>query len=238
LQGGARLAAIDRMAGRVAKAKFSKYLDFIELPPSEMRRRAREFRDAMSRRRSIRQFSDRPVDRAIIEDCVAAAHSGPSGANMQPWHFAVVSDPRIKADIRGGAEQEEAEFYGGRAGPQWLRALEPLGTGPAKPFLEQAPFLIVVFQKNYTISGNRQRLNHYYVPESVGIAVGLLVAGLHQAGLATLIHTPRPMAFLRRILKRPPNERATMIVVAGYPADGAEVPVLKKKRLQDVISFA
>jgi iodotyrosine deiodinase len=222
----------------VAKAKFTKYTDFVELPPGDMRARAREFRQLMARRRSIRQFSGRAVDRAVIEDCIAAAHSGPSGANLQPWHFVVVADPRVKGEIRTGAEQEEQEFYGGRAGPHWLKALEPLGTGPAKPFLDAAPYLIVVFQKNYAISGNHKRLDHYYVPESVGIAVGIMIAGLHRAGLATLIHTPRPMAFLRRILKRPANERATMIIVAGYPAEGAEVPILKKKRVEDVISFA
>ena len=203
-----------------------------------MRARAREFKETMGRRRSIRQFSTREVDRAVIEDCVAAAHSGPSSANMQPWHFVIVSDPRIKSEIRQGAEQEEREFYGGRAGDEWLRVLEPIGTGPEKPFLEHVPHLIVVFQKNYAISKTHHRLNHYYVPESVGIAVGILLTGLQQAGLATLIHTPRPMSFLRRILKRPPNERVSLIVVAGYPAEGAHVPVLKKKKIEDVISFA
>lgn len=221
----------------MARAKFVTYQDFVERPPGDMRARARDFRTQMQTRRSIRAFSDRPVDRAVVEDCIAAAHSGPSGANMQPWHFVVVSDPAIKTQIRAGAEEEERQFYGGRAGAQWIKALEPIGTGPSKPFLETAPHLIVVFQKNYAISSNHKRLNHYYVPESVGIAVGILISGLHHAGLATLIHTPRPMAFLRRILRRPPNERASMIIVTGYPAAGAEVPVLKKKTLDDVLSF-
>jgi nitroreductase len=222
----------------VAKAKFIPYLDFRELAPAEMRQRASAFRETMARRRSIRTFASRPVDRAIIEDCIAAAHAGPSGANMQPWHFVVVTDPKLKAEIRHGAEQEEREFYGGRGSAQWLKALEPIGTGPEKPFLEQAPYLIAVFQKNYAISSNHQRVSHYYVPESVGIAVGILISGLQQAGLATLIHTPRPIGFLRRILRRPPNERAAMIVVTGYPAPDAQVPALKKKRLQQVLTFA
>lgn len=202
-----------------------------------MRERARAFRDLMARRRSVRQFSAHPVDRAIIEDCIRAAHSGPSGANMQPWHFVVVSDPAVKSEIRRGAEEEEREFYAGRAGEHWLKALEPIGTTPLKPFLETAPYLIVVFQKNYAISANHQRLKHYYVPESVGIATGILVSGLQHAGLATLIHTPRPMGFLRRILHRPANERASMIVVTGYPAPDAVVPVLKKKPYDDVVTY-
>jgi nitroreductase len=221
----------------VAKAKFVPYREFVEFEPEIMRMRAAEFRGDMARRRSIRTYSSRAVDRDVIEDCIAAAHSGPSGANMQPWHFVVVSDPRVKAEIRSGAEQEEREFYNGRAGDEWIKTLEPIGTGPGKPFLESAPYLIVVFQKNYAISANHQRLNHFYVPESVGIAVGILIAGLQRAGLSTLIHTPRPMAFLRRILKRPANERAAMIVVAGYPAADAQVPKLKKKPLKNILSF-
>jgi nitroreductase len=221
----------------MTRAKFVPYRDFVERPEAEMRVRAAEYLAVMSRRRSVRQFARRPLDRAVIEDCIRAAHAGPSGANMQPWHFAVVSDPAVKAQIREGAEAEEREFYGGRAGAQWLKALEPIGTVPIKPFLEDAPYLIVVFQKNYAISAAHHRQNHYYVPESVGIAVGILIAGLQQAGVATLIHTPRPMGFLRRILKRPANERACMIVVAGYPAPDAAVPVLKKKPFDEAVSF-
>ncbi|MBL8643694.1 MAG: nitroreductase family protein, partial [Rhodospirillaceae bacterium] len=198
---------------------------------------AEAYKATMQLRRSIRQFDPRPVDRAIIESCLQAANSSPSGANMQPWHFVVVSDPRVKADIRAGAEKEEREFYNAHAGTGWTRALEPIGTGPSKPFLEQAPYLIVVFQKNYALSASNQRLDHYYVTESVGIAVGVLIAGLQHAGLASLIHTPRPMGFLRRILKRPANERACMIVVTGYPAPGATVPALKKKTLNQVTTF-
>ncbi|MSO97451.1 MAG: nitroreductase family protein [Rhodospirillaceae bacterium] len=221
----------------MTKAKFVPYRDFLELPEADMRSRAEAFRVTMARRRSIRQFSTRAVDRSVIEECVRAAHSSPSGANMQPWHFVVVSDPSVKAEIRRGAEDEEREFYSGRAGEHWIKALEPIGTVPLKPFLDTAPYLIVVFQKNYAISSNHQRLNHYYVPESVGIAVGILISGLQHAGLSTLIHTPRPMGFLRRILKRPANERTCMIVVTGYPAPDATVPVLKKKAFEDTITF-
>jgi len=221
----------------MAKAKFISYRDYTEIPESEMCARAAAYRTTMARRRSVRHFDSRPVDRTIIEDCLHAAHAGPSGANMQPWHFVVVTDQAIKAEIRQAAENEEREFYGGRAGDQWAKTLEPFGTGPSKPFLDAAPYLIVVFQKNYVISSNHRRLNHYYVPESVGISVGILITGLHQAGLTTLIHTPRPMTFLRRILKRPANERACMIVVAGYPAPGVSVPDIKKRPFDQAVTF-
>ncbi len=221
----------------MTKAKFVPYSDFVELTEADMRAQAAAFRAAMARRRSVRQFARRAVDRAIIADCILAAHSGPSGANMQPWHFVVVSDPAIKSQIREGAEAEEREFYSGRAGEQWAKALEPIGTVPLKPFLDDAPYLIVVFQKNYAMSVNHHRQNHYYVPESVGVAVGILISGLQHAGLSSLIHTPRPMGFLRRILKRPANERACMIVVTGYPAPTATVPVLKKKTFEEAVSF-
>jgi iodotyrosine deiodinase len=221
----------------MAKAKFVPYRNFVELSPADMRAHAQLFKETMARRRSIRQFSRRAVDRAVIEDCIRAAHSGPSGANMQPWHFAVVSDPAVKAEIREGAEEEERQFYSGRAGETWIKALEPIGTVPLKPFLDDAPYLIVVFQKNYAIAANHQRQAHYYVPESVGVAVGILISGLQHAGLSTLIHTPRPMGFLRRILERPSNERACMIIVTGYPAPDATVPDLKKKPFEDVVSF-
>jgi nitroreductase len=219
------------------KARFVPYRDFIEQPEPAMRKNAAAYKATMARRRSIRHFDTRPVDRAIIEDCLSAAHSGPSGANMQPWHFAVVSDAEVKSQIRAAAEKEEREFYAGQAGQHWAKAVEPLGTGPIKPFLEDAPYLIVVFQKNYAFSSNNQRVNHYNVPESIGIAVGILIAGLQHAGLATLVHMPRPMGFLRRILKRPANERAAMIVVVGYPGPGATVPAIKKKPFAQVTSF-
>ncbi|MBL8628325.1 MAG: nitroreductase family protein [Rhodospirillaceae bacterium] len=202
-----------------------------------MRVQAESFKASMIRRRSVRQYDSKPVDRAIIDACLQAAHSAPSGANMQPWHFVVVTDPAVKSEIRVHAEKEEREFYNGRAGQEWTKAVEPMGTGPSKPFLDSAPYLIVVFQKNYAVTSSHQRVNHYYVSESVGIAVGILVAGLQHAGVATLIHTPRPMGFLRKILKRPVNERACMIVMAGYPAANATVPVLKKKLFSQVVTY-
>lgn len=221
----------------MARTRFVPYRDVIALPEADMLRTTAEFRAVMTRRRSVRQFSTQAVDRAAIEDCIAAAHAAPSGANMQPWHFAVVSNPALKAEIRRGAEKEERDFDDGARGAAAARTFSPFGVGRLKPFLEQAPYLIVVFQKNYAIAADHPRQAHYYIPESVGIAVGVLISGLHHAGLATLIHTPRPMGFLRRILKRPPNERASMIVVVGRPADGATVPVLKKKPLGEVVTF-
>lgn len=219
------------------KAKLLPYRDFITLPQDSMRAQAEAFSATMRRRRSVRHFDSKPVDRAVIDACLEAAHSAPSGANMQPWHFVVVTDPAVKTEIRAHAEKEEREFYNGRAGHEWTKAVEPMGTGPIKPFLETAPYLIIVFQKNYAVTANHQRVNHYYVSESVGIAVGILVAGLQQAGVATLIHTPRPMGFLRKILNRPVNERACMIVVAGCPAGNAMVPSLKKKPFDQVVTY-
>ena len=204
---------------------------------AEMRQRADAFLAGIRRRRTVRDFSDRPVTRAVIERCIAAAGTAPSGANMQPWHFAVVGDPEIKRRIREAAEEEERAFYGGKAGDDWLEALAPLGTDADKPFLETAPWLIVVFQQNYGLGPDGKRVKHYYVQESVGIATGFLIAALHHCGLATLTHTPSPMKFLRDILGRPVNERAVMILVAGHPAPDATVPAITKKPLSDIASF-
>lgn len=208
-----------------------------DLSAEEMCRRAEAFHDEIRRRRTVRDFSDRPVPRGLIETCLRAAGTAPSGANMQPWHFAVVGDPAVKARIREAAEAEERAFYGGRAGDDWLAALAPLGTDADKPFLETAPWLIVVFQQNYGLGPDGRRVKHYYVQESVGIATGFLIAALHHCGLATLTHTPSPMRFLREILGRPANERAAMILVAGYPAPGATVPAIAKKPLNAIASF-
>jgi nitroreductase len=212
-------------------------LDFREYPPEEMARRARGFRDEMARRRTVRHFSERPVDRGIIEDCLRAAGSAPSGANLQPWHFVVVSDPATKHAIREAAEAEERAFYGGRAPDDWLEALAPLGTDADKPFLDAAPYLIVVFGRAFGESPDGRRIKHYYVNESVGIATGVLIAALHHAGLATLTHTPSPMGFLRTVLRRPENERAFLILVAGYPAEGATVPDIGRKGLDEIATF-
>lgn len=206
----------------------------------EMRARARAFRALMAARRTIRDFSDRPVPRDVIEQAVLTAGSAPSGANKQPWHFAVVGDPAIKQRIREAAEKEERAFYQGKAGGRWLADLAPLGTGAEKPFLETAPWLIVVFQQNAGRDPETGApLKHYYVQESVGLASGLLIAALHNAGLATLTHTPSPMGFLRGILGRPAGERPVMIVVAGHPAEGATVPeaALRKKPAAELASW-
>ncbi|MBM3623361.1 MAG: nitroreductase family protein [Alphaproteobacteria bacterium] len=214
-------------------------LDFHPLPDAEMLPRARAFADDLTRRRTVRDFSDRPVDRAIVEAAIDAARHAPSGANHQPWHFVAVADPAVKARIREAAEVEEKAFYDGKASEEWLRALKPLGTDWRKPFLETAPWLIVVFAQQWGSWPDGSRKKNYYVPESVGIACGFLLATLHQAGLATLTHTPNPMGFLGQLLGRPKNEKAYMIIVAGHPAPDAVVPLhaLAKKPFDDVATF-
>lgn len=207
-----------------------------EYPPEEMLARSREFNAELQRRRTVRQFSDRPVAREVIESCLLAAGSAPSGAHQQPWHFVVVADPAVKRAIRREAEKAEAEFYAS-APADWLAALAPLGTDEHKPYLETAPYLIAVFAQRYGLEPGGARRTHYYVMESVGIATGFLIAALHHAGLATLTHTPSPMAFLGEILERPANERAVMLVVAGYPAGDAAVPVLERKALGEIATF-
>ncbi len=202
-----------------------------------MTRRAANFYRSVARRRTVRMFSDRPVPRSIIEKCVMNAGTAPSGANFQPWHFVVVSAPEIKCRIRLEAEKEERKFYGGRAPKAWLKALEPLGTNAKKPYLEIAPYLIVVFQRSYDIDAAGERTKNYYVTESVGIATGILLTALNHVGLATLTHTPSPMGFLRTLLGRPTNERAAMIVVVGYPEEQAEVPDIERKPLDDIANF-
>ncbi len=202
-----------------------------------MKRRAANFYRFVSRRRTVRMFSARPVPRRVIEKCLMSAGSAPSGANLQPWHFVVVSAPKVKRRIRLAAEKEEREFYRRRAPKAWLKALEPLGTDAKKPYLETAPYLIIVFQRLYDIDAAGERIKQYYVAESVGMASGILLTALHHAGLATLTHTPNPMGFLRSLLGRPTNERAVMIVVAGYPAKHAKVPDIQRKALADIASF-
>jgi nitroreductase len=202
-----------------------------------MARRAAAFHTDLSRRRTVRQFADRPVPRAVIEDCLRTAGTAPSGANLQPWHFAVVSDPDVKARIRRAAEEEEREFYARRAPAEWLAALAPLGTDADKPFLEVAPYLIAVFVQPHGQTADGRAVKHYYAQESVGIATGFLIAALHHAGLATLTHTPSPMGFLTELLGRPAHERPFLLLVVGYPADGAVVPRITKKPLDEIATF-
>ncbi len=218
------------------RSQFSP-LPFHEYPIADMRQRADDFYVELKRRRTVRDFSDRPVPRDIIETCIRTAGTAPSGANQQPWHFAVISDPDIKRQIRLAAEEEERAFYSGRASGEWLDALEHLGTDASKPFLETAPYLIVIFAQRYGLDEKDGKVKHYYVNESVGIATGMLISALHHAGLATLTHTPSPMGFLSTILQRPANERPFLILVCGYPAKETQVPNIGKKSLEEIASF-
>jgi iodotyrosine deiodinase len=207
--------------------------DFREYPPDEMARRAEQFHADLRRRRTVRHFSDRPVPRGVIELAVRTAGTAPNGANLQPWHFAVVSDVGVKRRIRQAAEAEEREFYARRATAEWKAALAPLGTDADKPFLETAPYLIAVSVR----TASSEPVKHYYVSESVGIACGFLIAALHHSGLATLTHTPSPMGFLNTLLGRPEHERAYLLLVVGYPAADATVPDITRKPLGDICSW-
>ena len=212
---------------------------FVERPVDEMQARAQKFADRMHLRRTVRDFSDRPIPRAIIENVIRAASSAPSGANQQPWHFVAVSNTELKRQIRLAAEAEEREFYvNKRAGDEWLGALAQLGTDEHKPFLETAPWLLVVFGQRYGIDENGERIKHYYTPESVGIAMGILITAVHHAGLVSLTHTPAPMKFLNEILKRPTNEEPYLILVVGYPAENATVPAISRKSMHLISTFS
>jgi nitroreductase len=218
--------------------KFIPLTGYREYSPEEMSARARAFADDMGRRRTVRDFSDRPVPRALIEDCLRAAGSAPSGANQQPWHFVAVSDPAIKQRIRIAAEAEEREFYEHRAPPEWLEVLRPLGTDSNKPFLETAPWLIAVFIRRFERLPDGGKRKHYYTDESVGLATGLLLAAIHHAGLVSLTHTPSPMKFLCEILGRQKDiERPFLLLVVGYPAANARVPDIVRKPLAEIASF-
>lgn len=216
---------------------------FVPLPEREdfsdeqIRQSARVFETMMQRRRTVREFSARPVSREVIEDCLRAAGTAPSGANLQPWHFVAVGDAAAKHEIRIAAETEEREFYEQRAPAEWLEALAPLGTDSNKPFLEIAPWLIAVFAQPYSILPDGRRMKHYYATESVGIATGFLVAALHHAGLVALTHTPSPMAFLNRILGRPAHEKPFLLLVVGHPAEEARVPDIQRKNLDGISTF-
>ena len=212
-------------------------LKFNELSMREMQSRAQSFLARMSTRRTVRNFSDRSVPKEIIEQALATAGSAPSGANRQPWHFAVAGTNEVKRRIRIGAEEEEHEFYNRRAPKEWLDALKPFGTDERKPFLEIAPWIITVFAKKIELDEDNQKQKNYYVTESVCLATGLLIAALHNAGLATLTHTPSPMKFLNEIFDRPVSEKPLMLVVTGYPSEGVKVPSIKRKSLEQISSF-
>lgn len=212
--------------------------DRVELPDDAMAREASRFYETMCRRHTVRDFSRRPVPRSVIEDCVRTAGSAPSGANHQPWHFVAIADPTLKRRIRAAAEEEERRFYAGAAGDEWLRALEPIGTACDKPHLEDAAWLIVIFAQRWGRFDDGTRFKNYYVPESVGIATGFLLAALHHAGLVSLVHTPNPMKFLNGLLVRPESEKPVMIIATGHAARNARVPTAAKikKPLEDILT--
>ena len=212
-------------------------LDFPGFDPEEMVERARRFAEHMVRRRTVRDFDSRPVPEGVIEAALRTAASAPSGANLQPWRFVVVRDAAIRARLREAAEAEEREFYGGKAPPEWLAALAPLGTDTNKPFLVEAPVLIAIFMQRYIVGDDGKRVRNYYHSESVGIAAGFLIAALHHAGLATLTHTPSPMGFLSEILERPRNEKPYILFPVGFPAPDCEVPDLRRKSLAEVTQW-
>ena len=215
---------------------FEPHPSYREYPPAEMLSRAAAFADEMNRRRTTRHFSDRAVPREIIEHCLRAAGTAPSGAHQQPWRFVAISDPAVRHTIREAAEREERAFYA-TAPADWLEALAPLGTDAVKEYLDTAPWLIAVFAERYGTNADGSRRTHYYVQESVGIATGFLIAALHHAGLAALTHTPSPMNFLRELLHRPANEKPVLLVVTGYPAPDARVPCLTRKPLSEIATF-
>jgi len=219
------------------KPNFIPLSNYTKFSETEMLKRSQAFYEDIKKRRTVRDFADQPVPKDIIENCILAAGTAPNGANLQPWHFVVVSNPEIKRKIRIAAEEEEKEFYNNRAPKEWLEALKPLGTDENKPFLETAPYLIAIFYKSYEVLPNGRRVKHYYAMESTGIATGMLITAIHNAGLVSLTHTPSPMNFLNEILGRPKNERPYLLLVVGYPADDAKVPDIKKKSLQEIASF-
>jgi iodotyrosine deiodinase len=224
----------------MGKAEFQP-LPFTRRSEAEMAAAATAFRESMARRRTVRDYAPDAVPREVIEQAILAAGLAPSGANQQPWHFAAIASPEIKRRIREAAEEEEKAFYAGRAGGEWLDALAHLGTDWEKPFLTEAPWLIAIFAQRWgearDASGQTAKVKHYYVPESIGIATGFLITALHQAGLATLTHTPSPMGFLNEICGRPDSEKAVILLIVGYPKEGCQVPRITKKSLDEIASF-
>jgi nitroreductase len=221
----------------MSEQNFIPLRNYTQYSESEMLKKSKGFYESVRNRRTVRDFSDKPVPIEIIENCIKSAGTAPSGANLQPWHFVVVSNPEIKKKIRVAAEEEEKEFYTNRAPKEWLEALQPLGTDENKPFLETAPYLIAIFYKSYDLLPDGKQIKQYYALESTGIATGILIAAMHNAGLVSLTHTPSPMNFLNDILGRPKNERPFLLLVVGYPAEDAKVPDIKKKELQEIASF-
>jgi len=221
----------------VIDKNFIPLLNYKEYPPEEMLKRSKEFYEDMKRRRTVREFSDKPVSIDVIKSCLRSAGTAPSGANYQPWHFVVVTDAKIKKEIRIGAEKEEKEFYSRKAPKEWLDALAPLGTDENKPFLENAPYLIAVFSISYNVLPNGEKVKQYYPLESVGIACGILITAIHNAGLVSLAHTPSPMNFLNKILDRPSNERPFLLLVVGYPAENVKVPDITRKELNEIVTY-
>ena len=217
--------------------KFIPLQDYKEFPAEEMLKRSKEFYENIKSRRTVREFSTQPVSTEIIKNCLLAAGTAPNGANRQPWHFVVVTDKKIKKEIRIGAEKEENEFYSKRAPKEWLETLKPLGTNKDKPFLETAPCLIAVFSKSYDILPDGKRIKQYYSTESVGIACGILITAVHNAGLVSLTHTPSPMNFLNKILDRPKNEKPFLLLVVGYPAENVKVPDITRKELNEIVTY-
>jgi len=217
--------------------KFIPLKSFKQYPDEEMIIRSEDFYKFLKRRRTVRDFSDKPIPKEVMENCLLAAGTSPSGANLQPWRFVVVSDPGIKKKIRIAAEEEEKEFYTNRAPKEWLDALAHLGTDEHKPFLETSPYLIAIFSKSYEVLPEGNKVKHYYAQESTGIACGMLITAIHNAGLASLTHTPSPMNFLNEVLGRPKNEKPFLLLVVGYPAKDAKVPDIQKKKLEEIASF-
>jgi len=221
----------------MAKPSFIPLPSLKEYATGEMIKRSQEFYKFLKRRRTVRDFSEKVVPLEVIENCILTAGTAPSGANLQPWQFVVVSDPEIKKKIKVAAEEEEKEFYSNRAPKEWLDALAHLGTDEHKPFLETAPYLIAIFSKSYEFLHDGNKVKNYYAQESTGIACGMLITALHNAGLVSLTHTPSPMSFLNEVLGRPKNERSFLLLVVGYPAKDAKVPDIQKKKLKEIASF-
>ncbi|MGB3713627.1 MAG: nitroreductase family protein [Candidatus Promineifilaceae bacterium] len=221
----------------MTKATFVPLAGYQRYPPDEMMERAKSIFAEMQRRRTVRDFSEERVPLEIIKHCLSVAGTAPSGANLQPWHFVVITDADLKRAIRNAAENEERDFYERRAPQEWLDVLAPLGTGPDKPYLEEAPYLIAIFTQSYGVLPDGRKVKHYYATESVGIACGLLITALHHVGLATLTHTPSPMKFLNKLLDRPSNERPFLLLTVGYPSLDAQVPDIQRKDLSLIASF-